>query len=78
MTQLPELPKGQRIGGQDRATLRARMVAAYKSGSPIRDIAAQTGRSYGFVHRVLGESGTAFRTRGGNQRGGKHHKDDQQ
>jgi len=31
----------------------------------IRDIAAETGRSYGFVHRVLAESGATMRSRGG-------------
>lgn len=73
-SKLPVLNKGQRIGGQERATLRARMVTAYKSGAPIRDIAEQVGRSYGFVHRVLGESDVQFRSRGGKH----HHQADQQ
>jgi hypothetical protein len=34
-------------------------------GSSIRSIAADTGRSYGFVHRVLTESGATLRGRGG-------------
>lgn len=67
---LPVLNKGERIGGQERATLRARMVAAYTAGAPIRSIAEQVGRSYGFVHRVLCESDVALRSRGG-----KHHLD---
>ena len=71
-SKLPELNKGERIGGQERATLRARMVTAYAAGSPIRSIAAQVGRSYGFVHRVLCESDVAFRSRGG------YHRKDQQ
>ena len=45
-------------------------------GSPIKTptidaLAAETGRSYGFVHRVLLESGATLRGRGGATRGKK-------
>ena len=62
-----ELPKGTRITGADRTRLATQLTAAYASGSSIRDLAADTGRSYGFVHRVLSESGVQLRGRGGAQ-----------
>ncbi|MBN9620404.1 MAG: transcriptional regulator, partial [Actinobacteria bacterium] len=34
-------------------------------GASIRSLAAEHGRSYGFVHRLLVESGTTLRGRGG-------------
>jgi predicted transcriptional regulator len=37
----------------------------------IRELAGETGRSYGFVHRMLSESGVALRGRGGATRGKK-------
>ena len=37
----------------------------YVSGSSIRVLAESSGRSYGFVHRILSESGTTLRGRGG-------------
>lgn len=42
-----------------------RIVSLYRSGWSIRAVAAQTGRSYGFVHRVLTASGVQIRHRGG-------------
>lgn len=65
---VPELPPGERITGNQRATLRGQMVTEYAKGTPIRDIAEQCGRSYGFVHRVLVESRVEFRSRGGKHR----------
>jgi hypothetical protein len=41
----------------------------YEGGASIRDLAAETGRSYGFVHRVLSETGVQLRGRGGATRG---------
>jgi len=37
----------------------------YSQGKSIRDISTETGRSYGFVHRVLSESDLTLRGRGG-------------
>ncbi|WP_373873951.1 helix-turn-helix domain-containing protein [Virgisporangium ochraceum] len=34
----------------------------------MRDIAAGLGRSYGFVHTLLGEAGVPMRSRGGKRR----------
>ena len=42
-----------------------RVMAQYNEGRSIREIAQDTGRSYGFVHRVLTESEVALRGRGG-------------
>ena len=38
---------------------------AYERGASIRALAATTGRSYGTIHGMLRESGTAMRSRGG-------------
>lgn len=62
---MAELPKGRRITGLDRDRLSADLKKRYESGVSIRDLAAEIGRSYGFVHRVLLESGATLRGRGG-------------
>jgi hypothetical protein len=41
----------------------------YSSGESIRALAASTGRSYGFIHRILAESHVVLRSRGGATRG---------
>jgi predicted transcriptional regulator len=64
-----ELVKGKRITGGERTKLAADLKKRYDSGTSIRDLAADTGRSYGFVHRVLTESGVTLRGRGGATRG---------
>ncbi|MGZ4616500.1 MAG: helix-turn-helix domain-containing protein, partial [Actinomycetes bacterium] len=51
--------------------LAADLKRRYTSGASIRDLASETGRSYGFVHRMLSESGVALRGRGGATRGKK-------
>lgn len=63
-----EVKPGSRILGESRVKLGASIKNRYESGSSIRDIAENIGRSYGFVHRVLGESGATLRGRGGNTR----------
>ena len=57
--------KGARLTGDDRATMARTVTALYGQGRSIREIAAETGRSYGFVHRVLSESDLPLRGRGG-------------
>jgi predicted transcriptional regulator len=64
-----ELSKGRRITGSDRDKLAADLRKKYDSGKSIRELAASTGRSYGFVHRILSESGATLRGRGGATRG---------
>ena len=60
-----ELKKGSRVTGGDRDKLASELKKKYVSGSSIRVLAESSGRSYGFVHRILSESGTTLRGRGG-------------
>jgi hypothetical protein len=64
-----EIRKGVRLTGADRDKLAARLVEQYEQGASIRALAESTGRSYGFVHRVLSESEVTLRGRGGATRG---------
>jgi transposase-like protein len=63
------LKKGSRVTGSDRDKLAADLKRKYDSGVSIRALAEETGRSYGFVHRMLTESGVTLRGRGGATRG---------
>lgn len=63
------LKKGTRVTGTDRSKLAADLKKRYESGESIRSLAGATGRSYGFVHRILTESGVNLRGRGGATRG---------
>jgi hypothetical protein len=60
-----DLTKGRRVTGGDRSKLASDLRKRYEGGASIRDLAADTGRSYGFVHRILSESGATLRGRGG-------------
>ncbi|MDJ0394923.1 helix-turn-helix domain-containing protein [Rhodococcus sp. G-MC3] len=60
--------KGARITGDSRDRLQSSLKELYESGASIRSLATSTGRSYGFVHKVLAESGTVLRARGGPNR----------
>ena len=66
---MAELAKGKRITGGERNRLAVELKKRYDTGTSIRDLAADTGRSYGFVHRVLTEAGVTLRGRGGATRG---------
>lgn len=57
--------KGRRITGPEREALSAQVTDGYRGGASIRELAAETGRSYGFIHRLLVESQTTLRGRGG-------------
>jgi len=59
------LKKGARIVGEQRTRLAVDLKKAYDKGKSIRELAESHGRSYGFVHRVLSESGVTLRGRGG-------------
>ncbi len=52
------------ISGGERAAARAAAAQRYAEGATVRTIAAELGRSYGFVHRLLQESGVELRSRG--------------
>jgi hypothetical protein len=60
-----ELKKGSRVTGGDRESLSGTLKKKYEGGSSIRALAEEHGRSYGFVHRILSESGASLRGRGG-------------
>ncbi len=64
---MAQLPKGRRILGGTRAELAATLKAKYERGVSIRTLAAETGRSFGFVHTLLGEAGATMRQRGGSR-----------
>jgi hypothetical protein len=59
------LKKGTRVTGADRSRLASDLKSRYDAGESIRSLATATGRSYGFVHRLLTETGVALRGRGG-------------
>jgi hypothetical protein len=59
------LRKGTRVTGSERSRLADELKRRYNDGESIRSLAAATGRSYGFVHRILIESGVDLRGRGG-------------
>jgi hypothetical protein len=60
-----ELTKGSRVTGGDRDTLSDQLKVKYAGGASIRALAEESGRSYGFVHRILNEAGAPLRGRGG-------------
>lgn len=62
---MAEIKKGSRLTGEDRDKLAAQLAEKYKSGESIRALAEETGRSYGFVHRILTEQEVQLRGRGG-------------
>ena len=68
---MSELKKGARVTGNDRNKLAGELKKKYSGGASIRALAEETGRSYGFVHRMLSESGVSLRGRGGATRGKK-------
>jgi hypothetical protein len=62
---MAELKKGSRITGVARDKLGSELVKKYDKGASIRALAESTGRSYGFIYRVLSEAGATLRSRGG-------------
>lgn len=62
---MAELAKGQRISGSQRDALTEKLLKQYEKGASIRELANETGRSYGFVHRILVDGGATLRGRGG-------------
>jgi hypothetical protein len=59
------LKKGVRVTGTERAQMASDLKSRYDAGESIRDLAISTGRSYGFIHRILTEYGVVLRGRGG-------------
>ncbi|MGA4508602.1 helix-turn-helix domain-containing protein [Propionibacteriaceae bacterium G1746] len=62
------VPAGARVTGQARSDLAGAASRHYAAGASIRGIAAQMGRSYGFVQKLLVEQGVTLRGRGGDTR----------
>jgi len=69
---MAKLKKSALIAGATRTKLAADLRKKYEKGFSIRALAESIGRSYGFVYRVLGESGVSLRGRGGAPRTTKH------
>ena len=65
MAESTTLRKGTRVTGEDRSKLATDLKNRYNSGESIRSLALSTGRSYGFIHRILTETGVVLRGRGG-------------
>ena len=65
MADTSTIRKGTRVTGADRSKLATDLKARYNAGESIRSLATATGRSYGFIHRILTETGVALRGRGG-------------
>lgn len=57
-----------RITGDERKTLARSLRKRYEGGASVRELAASTKRSYGWVNRLLREAGTTLRPRGGPNR----------
>ncbi len=57
--------RATRVVGEARQQLTRELVARYDAGESVRELAASTERSYGFVHRILVEAGVTLRGRGG-------------
>ena len=51
------LRRGARVTGPDRSKLASDLAERYGAGESIRSLASSTGRSYGFIHRILTEIG---------------------
>lgn len=63
-----KLNKGKRISGELREQVSAQFAERYQAGESIRSLAAESGRSYGFVQGLLKEAGVDLRSRGGTRR----------
>lgn len=59
------LEKGKRVVGMLRDEVTEEFVRRYEAGEAIRQIAASSGRSYGFVQGLLKDAGVSLRARGG-------------
>jgi hypothetical protein len=57
--------KYAQVRGEERRRVADDFAARYQRGESIRTLAASSNRSYGFVHRILSQSGVTFRARGG-------------
>ncbi|MER7078118.1 MULTISPECIES: helix-turn-helix domain-containing protein [Bacteria] len=63
--QVPRIPAEVTVEGEYRAEVAREFRAAYEKGATIRALAKASGRSFGFVRKILSESGATMRSRGG-------------
>jgi hypothetical protein len=49
------IPRRKKLAGDERAAFSAEVAELYAGGASIAGIAAETGRSYGAIHRLLRE-----------------------
>lgn len=59
------VPKGKRVTGKDRDKLAAALKKKYDKGATVRQLHAETGRSFGAIQKLLEDAGTTMRPRGG-------------
>jgi helix-turn-helix protein len=65
----PEGPRAsQRLGPRERGLLADTLGELYRDGRSLQQISADTGHSYGYVRRLVLDSGAQLRPRGGNHR----------
>jgi DNA-directed RNA polymerase specialized sigma24 family protein len=65
VTEQEPLKKWTRLNGDERQKFQERVEVMYTDdGMSIRDIARETGRSYGSIHNALLEAGVRMRPRG--------------
>ncbi|WP_425547807.1 helix-turn-helix domain-containing protein [Actinocorallia longicatena] len=64
----PNVISGLRVLGESRDALAAVLLEDYAKGASIRDLSEKSGRSYGFIHKILLEYGAEVRSRGGYRR----------
>ncbi|MFC4556454.1 helix-turn-helix domain-containing protein [Georgenia faecalis] len=60
-----KIARGTRVVGERRSALAASVAERYQQGESVRSIAADIGRSYGFVHGLLVSEQVTMRRRGG-------------
>lgn len=70
MSQIPQLPRNQRLPDGERVRIGALLRERYESGLSVRQLCAETGYSIGRVRRMLIAAGVEFRQRGGLRREG--------
>jgi hypothetical protein len=61
----PVITKNARVTGPAREKLAAQMRKKYERGATVRDLHAETGRSFGAIQKLLAEAGATMRPRGG-------------
>ncbi|MGH3904229.1 MAG: helix-turn-helix domain-containing protein [Pseudonocardiaceae bacterium] len=59
------MDRSEQITRRERDRIAARLRERYMQGATIRELMAQTGRSYGWVRTTLLEAGVVLRRRGG-------------